>query len=101
VTRWVTGRRSVGFGLLCGLAWGSHLALDWMGADPTPPRGIKALWPFSDQWFISEWDIFRGTERRHLFTLSSMVYNAKTVAQEIAIVAPITLALFAWRRRQA
>lgn len=101
VTGWVTGRRSIGFGLLCGLAWGSHLVLDWMGADPTPPRGIKALWPFSDQWFISGWDVFRGTERRQLFTASSMIYNAKAVAQEIGIVGSVALVLAWWRRRQA
>jgi hypothetical protein len=99
VTRWVTGRRSVAFGLVCGLAWGSHAALDWLGADPTPPRGIKALWPFSDAWFISDLDVFRGTERRQLFTWSSAVYNLKAVAQEVALLAPITGALALLRRR--
>lgn len=100
VTGWVTGRRSLGFGLLCGMAWGSHAVLDWLGADPTPPRGIKALWPFSESWFISDLDVFRGTERRQLFTWSSVVYNLKAVAQEVAILAPITGAL-AWLRRKA
>jgi inner membrane protein len=100
VTGWVTGRRSIAFGVLCGLAWGSHSLLDWLGADPNPPRGIKALWPFSDQWFISGWDIFRGTERRRILTLQSMIYNARTVAQEIAMLAPITAALFWWRARR-
>lgn len=101
VTGWVTGRRSVTFGLLCGVAWGSHSVLDWLGADPNPPRGIKVLWPFSDQWFISGWDIFRGTERRRIFTVESMIYNARTVAQEIAMLAPITVGLYWWRVRGA
>lgn len=101
VTGWVTGRRSVAFGLLCGVAWGSHSILDWLGADPNPPRGIKLLWPFSDQWFISGWDLFRGTERRRIFTVASMVYNARTVVQEIAMLAPITVALYWWRVRGA
>lgn len=101
VTGWVTGRRSVTFGLLCGIAWGSHSMLDWLGADPNPPRGIKMFWPFSDQWFISGWDLFRGTERRRIFTIASMVYNARTVAQEIAMLAPITVALYWWRARGA
>jgi membrane-bound metal-dependent hydrolase YbcI (DUF457 family) len=100
VTGWVTGRRSLTFGVLCGLAWGSHSLLDWLGADPNPPRGIKAFWPFSDQWFISGWDIFRGTERRRIFTVESMVYNGRTVAQEVALLAPITVALFWWRGRR-
>ncbi len=79
--------------------------LDWLGADPTPPRGVQALWPFSDQWFISGLDIFRGTERRRLFSLASIVFNLQAVAQEIAIVGPIVAALFALRlsrnRREA
>lgn len=98
VTGWVTGRRSVRVGVLCGMAWGSHAALDWLGADPTPPRGIKALWPLSDRWFISDLDVFRGTERRQLLTWASVVYNLKAVAQEVAILAPIA-GVLAWLRR--
>src|SRR3978361_740809 len=30
VTGWVTGRRAIGFGALCGAAWASHLLLDWL-----------------------------------------------------------------------
>lgn len=97
VTGWVTGKRNYLFGLLCGLAWGSHIVLDWLGADPTPPRGIKALWPFSDRWFVSDLDIFRGTERRQLFTIASVIYNLKAIGQEVAILAPITAALAIWR----
>lgn len=100
VTGWVTGKRALHFGLLCGLAWASHILLDWLGADPTPPRGIKALWPFSDQWFISGVDLFRGTERRHLFTTASVVYNLKAVAQEVAILAPIPFFIASWRARR-
>lgn len=100
VTGWVTRTWGVAFGLLCGVAWGSHLVLDWLGTDPKPPRGIKALWPFSQQWFISDLNIFRGTERRQLFTWASMIYNLKAIAQEIAILAPIAGALVFWRTRR-
>ena len=99
VTGWVTGRRSLGFGLLCGAAWGSHTVLDWMGADPNPPFGIKAFWPFSDRWVISGWDLFRGTERRRVFTLDAILYNARAMAQEAAILGPVLLAAIWWRRR--
>ena len=100
VTGWVTGRRSIGFGLLCGLAWGSHTVLDWLGADLNPPRGIKAFWPFSDQWFISGWDVFRGTERRRIFTLESLLYNIRAVLQELALLGPPMLLAF-WLRARA
>ncbi|MGE3179979.1 MAG: metal-dependent hydrolase [Vicinamibacterales bacterium] len=100
VTGWVTDlRRGVGFGLLCGVAWGSHLVLDWLGADPNPPHGIKALWPFSDQWFTSGADLFRSTERRRIFSRDSILINARAAAQEIAILGPALLVAVWWRRR--
>ena len=95
VTGWVTGRRSIGFGALCGVAWASHLLLDWLGVDPNPPSGIKALWPFSDGWFISSLQIFPGTERRQVFTAAAFATNFYAVAIEIAILAPVVVALWA------
>ena len=43
VTGWVTGSRSIGVGLLCGIAWGSHTLLDWLGADLVPAADVLAL----------------------------------------------------------
>ncbi len=78
-------------------AFASHIILDWLGADPTPPQGIKLLWPFSDGWYISGWDIFRGTARRNIFTARSMWINATAIAQEIAITGPIAWVVFRLR----
>ena len=69
-------------------AYASHLLLDWMGVDLTVPYGLQALWPFSDRWFISGWSLFRRTERRRIFTLATLKWNAETVAQEVAMLAP-------------
>jgi membrane-bound metal-dependent hydrolase YbcI (DUF457 family) len=80
--------------LTCAAAYASHLLLDWMGADETVPYGLQALWPLSDRWFISGLSLFRQTERRRIFTAAIMKWNAVTVAQEIAMLAPF-LAL-AW-----
>jgi membrane-bound metal-dependent hydrolase YbcI (DUF457 family) len=80
--------------LTCAAAYASHLLLDWMGVDETVPYGLQALWPLSDRWFISGWSLFRQTERRRIFTVAIMKWNAVTVAQEIAMLAPL-LAL-AW-----
>jgi membrane-bound metal-dependent hydrolase YbcI (DUF457 family) len=94
VTGWVTGRRSIGFGALCGVAWASHLLLDWFGVDPNPPFGIKAMWPFSDGWFIASLQIFPGTERRQLFTAAALATNLYAMAIETAILAPVVFALW-------
>jgi len=77
-----------------GAAYASHLLLDWLAEDSTPPRGLQLLWPFSGRWFISDLDLFRGTARLHIFTANSMRINALAIAQEIAILGP--LAAVAW-----
>jgi membrane-bound metal-dependent hydrolase YbcI (DUF457 family) len=78
------------------LAYASHPVLDWLAADPTPPRGLQILWPFSDRWYISGLDIFRGTARRNIFTARSMRINVMAIGQELAILGPI-----AWIVRRA
>lgn len=100
VTGWVTGRRALLWGIVCGVAWGSHIPLDWLGADPNPPQGIQALWPFSDRWFISGVDLFSGTERRHVFTRAALLINLRTVIQEVAILGPMVAALWWTRTRR-
>ena len=75
--------------LACGLAWSSHIVLDWLGADASPPYGIQALWPFSDSWFFSGLDVFPGTERRQPFTSRAMLINLRAVLQELALMAPL------------
>ena len=56
VTGWVTRRVKVkvgtrlkylGVAVICAAAYGSHLLLDWLGADRKAAYGIQALWPFS------------------------------------------------------
>jgi membrane-bound metal-dependent hydrolase YbcI (DUF457 family) len=77
--------------LTCALAYATHLVLDLLGADPVPPEGIQLLWPFSHDWFISGWNIFEHTERRHLFSAFSLGQNAKAIFREVAILGPIVI----------
>jgi inner membrane protein len=99
VTGKVTRHVAWGFVLMCAASHGSHLLLDWLGADPSLPFGIQALWPFSHRWFISGWNLFPSTERRHIFSAASIAVNLKAAAWEIAIMGPIVLALGLWRRQ--
>jgi inner membrane protein len=98
VTRWVTGKIDWRTTLLCGAAYGSHLLLDWLGADPYAPSGIQLLWPIR-RWFISPWTIFPGTERRKIFTLAAIAANMKSLAVECVVLGPVVLALW-WKRRK-
>ncbi len=87
VTRWRVA-------LICASAYATHLLLDWLGADQFSPAGIQLLWPFSQQFFMSGWDVFEQTERRHLFLRATIEQNVHAVAREIVILAPIAAA--AW-----
>jgi membrane-bound metal-dependent hydrolase YbcI (DUF457 family) len=91
------GRPVVRLALICAAAYGSHLLLDWLGVDNYPPRGIQLLWPISQEWYISGLDVFRQTNRLHIFTRGPMMTNIKAITQEIAILGPIVAVL--WRVR--
>jgi len=116
VTGWVTRRKAgvsgnpgwdaastraaVGIGLMCGAAWGSHILLDWLGSDSNAPRGIQALWPLSDRWYISGWDVFSRVERRRPFSLSTIRTNLAAISREIMILGPVVMTVWYARRRR-
>jgi membrane-bound metal-dependent hydrolase YbcI (DUF457 family) len=79
---------------MCAAAWASHMLLDWLAADPSSPRGIQALWPFSDTRFISGWDVFPGTERRDIFSASSLRLNLTALVMELAFMTPVVAGLW-------
>lgn len=86
---------------LCGAAYASHLLLDWLAADLFLPYGLQALWPFSDRFYISGWDVFGQTERLSLFTWPVVKQNAAAIARECAILGPILLAIWLVRVKPA
>jgi membrane-bound metal-dependent hydrolase YbcI (DUF457 family) len=100
VTRWVTGRVDWRTTSLCGLAYSSHLLLDWLGADPNPPHGIRLLWPFSTEWFIADWSIFPPTERRSPLSSTTLLINARAALFECASVGLVVAALWTLRRKR-
>ena len=80
--------------LMCAAAYGSHLLLDWLGADFYPPRGIQLMWPINREWYISGMDVFRQTARLRVFTHGPMMTNARAILQEIAILGPAVTAVW-------
>ena len=87
-------RPIVRIALTCAAAYGSHLLLDWLGADYYPPRGIQLLWPISQEWYISGIDVFRQTARLRVFTRGPMMTNVRAILQELAILGPTVVALW-------
>jgi len=81
--------------LAVGLAWCSHLVLDYLNVDTNPPIGLLALWPFSHAYFKSPVPLFLDIGRT--LTWETVRHDAIAAALESAILVPLLWA--AWRFR--
>ena len=77
--------------LACGIAFGGHVFLDWLGQDGTTPIGLMALWPFTDAYYISGTDLFAGVSRRYWKLDEFILGNARTIIREVAILLPVAV----------
>jgi membrane-bound metal-dependent hydrolase YbcI (DUF457 family) len=77
-------------------AYASHLLLDWLGTDTTPPIGIMALWPFTDAYSQAPAHVFMAISRRYWLP-EFFTYNLRALVRELVILGPIVLAVW-WLR---
>ena len=75
--------------LALGLSYGSHVLLDWLATDTSPPIGIMALWPFSSGFYLSPVTLFMGISRKY-WLAAAWTQNAASVAWELLVVVPLT-----------
>lgn len=83
--------------LAVGLAWASHVLLDWLGEDTRPPIGLQALWPWSEAYFKSPWLLFLAIGRS--LAWETVLHNARAMAWEACLLAPVLWLAWSWRRR--
>jgi membrane-bound metal-dependent hydrolase YbcI (DUF457 family) len=83
--------------LALGLSYGSHVLLDWLATDTSPPIGIMALWPFSSGFYLSPVTLFMGISRKY-WLASAWTQNAASVAWELLIALPLSWAALRVRR---
>ena len=93
VAFWFTKRPRVA--LACAAAWASHLVLDWLGSDSSPPIGIMALWPLSDAYSQSTLHVFDAISRRYWLPREFIAGNVRAAAKEVLLLAPVTWAAYA------
>jgi membrane-bound metal-dependent hydrolase YbcI (DUF457 family) len=86
-------------GLVCGAAYASHILLDWLGTDGSPPIGVMALWPISSDYYESSLHLFMSTSRRYWLP-GFWRENATAAAYEIGMLLPIAVAVYWLRRRR-
>ena len=85
--------------IACALAYASHILLDWLGSDSSPPIGIMALWPMSRDYFESSFHVFMAISRRYWQGAAFWGQNLIALAREVVILGPILGAVFLARRR--
>jgi hypothetical protein len=90
------GGSRIGFALACGAAYASHIFLDWLGSDTTPPIGIMALWPLTQAYYQSDLHWFLAISRRYWLP-SFWTLNAAAAVREIVLLAPPVLLVW-WLR---
>jgi hypothetical protein len=93
-TRWP---RAVWLSIAMGAAYSSHVLLDWLSTDTTPPIGIMALWPASQAYYLSDLHIFEGISR-DIWLAATWRQDLASVARELLILAPVAVAVWALRR---
>jgi membrane-bound metal-dependent hydrolase YbcI (DUF457 family) len=79
-------------------AYGSHVLLDWMGNDGSPPLGICALWPFSNAFYESDLHLFPPVERRYWLPIF-WSRNALALSRELLVMLPLAVLAVIVRRR--
>jgi membrane-bound metal-dependent hydrolase YbcI (DUF457 family) len=75
-------------------AYGSHLVLDWLGADTSRPPGLTIVWPISSDYYVSGWNVFGEVSRRYWLPHEFVIGNLVALAWEMTVLG--LLLLFAW-----
>ncbi len=67
---------------------GSHLLLDWLTADYSPPAGLTIGWPWSDRIWHASVSLFPAPAKSGWASLASW-HNLRVLAWEAALTLPL------------
>jgi inner membrane protein len=84
----------------------SHVVLDYLGQDPTPPFGVPLFWPFSEEYFMAAFAFFRpfhnrGGSAELIVSVLFTFHNFLTVLAEIAFLLPLLILSRLWKKASA
>jgi membrane-bound metal-dependent hydrolase YbcI (DUF457 family) len=75
-------------------SYASHVLLDWLGSDTSPPIGVMALWPVTRDYYESNVHLFEAVSRRYWLP-EFWTHNLRAVGWEVVILLPL-----AWAARR-
>jgi inner membrane protein len=82
--------RPLATGLATTLGWSSHVLLDYLAVDTSPPIGIMALWPLSRGYYHFPHPIFMDIWRT--LEWKAVVHDSVALAWELVVLIPLLLA---------
>ena len=91
---------SLRLAVACGVAYASHILLDWLGTDTSAPIGIMALWPFSREYYQSGLQLFMAVSRRYWRPELFWWPNFLALIRELLILVPVLVIVQRVRRRE-
>ena len=105
-TRFAVRRAALATGIMVAMLWGSHVVLDAVTHDPSPPHGVPMFWPLSDARVSGPAIFWRADKVPGAATPTQFVasliswHNAVAMLREIAITLPLVLTAWWWSRRR-
>ncbi len=85
-------------GLLVALL-GSHLLIDWLTVDRSPPIGLALFWPFSPRTAHAAFSFFPPPAKQSLAALCSL-HNLRLILVETSITLPLVIIVLWCKRRR-
>jgi inner membrane protein len=91
------------YGVWGGAVYLSHIVLDMLLDDPSPPHGVQLLWPFSTSYFMSPVTPFTSFSYSNpkvgIIGMFFVPHNLATMTREFVLMAPwVALAAYIGRR---
>ncbi len=75
---------------ILGAVYFSHVLLDYFTEDPRAPYGVMLFWPFTDNFYISDFSIFKKVMRSNdtltFFPSLFSMHNLSEALRELAIL---------------
>ncbi len=78
-----------------GLLYLSHVGLDYLTVDTSPPHGVPIFWPLSGKYYLSPISVFSSVHKDSasatFFQSLFVAENASTIFREIFVLGPLVL----------
>ena len=82
----------------------SHVILDFLVQDPSPPHGVPLFWPLSHEYYMAPFAFFprsdyMSSSAEPLWSTIFSLHNLSTVLIEAALLVPLLIFVLSARRR--